>query len=190
VWAEQEAEISDPQLESSCLGGWIWEPGNQTLAAAPPAATFRGIRTTPEVVSRRQSGTSHSRRSTMTVTPCFVFMGISCAPSSTLVPPGSTAIAGKSPSTSWVAIRPTTGTFVVEEPPADVIHRPDGLVAFGPMTPALRDLRCVRGSPSLTLLVDGEKGEGRGAMRPLLPLLGRWAPCRATASNSQRGLDR
>ncbi len=115
VWAEQEAEISDPQLESSCLGGWIWEPGNQTLAGGATSGNVSG--NPHNTGSGLQTTIGHEPFTTIDDdgNSVFVFMGISCAPSSTLVPPGSTAIAEVA--FNLVGSHPTyTGTFVVEEP--------------------------------------------------------------------------
>jgi hypothetical protein len=115
VWAEQEAEISDPQLESSCGGGWIWEPGNQ---AFPGSGNISG--------NPHNTGTGPGDLTTTSGdepfttidddgNSVFVFMGISCAASSTLVPPGSTAIGEVA--FNLIGSHPTyTGTFVVDPP--------------------------------------------------------------------------
>jgi hypothetical protein len=81
VWAEQEAEISDIQLESSCLGGWIWEPGN---VAFPNKGVSGDPNNGPPAVQTTSGdepfGTIDDNGNTE-----FTFMGISCAG----VPPGS-----------------------------------------------------------------------------------------------------
>jgi hypothetical protein len=118
VWAEQEAEISDPQLEESCAGGWIWEPGNQTLAGGATSGNISGnphnTNTGPGDLTTT-SGNEPYTTIDNDGNSVFVFMGISCAASSTLTPPGSIAIAevafnltGSHPSYE--------GPFVVEPP--------------------------------------------------------------------------
>ena len=115
VWAEQEAEISDPQLEASCQGGWIWEPGNQTLAGGATSGNVSGNPHNPTGGLQTTSGHEPFTTIDDDGNSVFVFMGISCAPSSTQTPPGSTAIADVA--FNLVGSHPTyTGTFVVEPP--------------------------------------------------------------------------
>lgn len=94
VWAEQEAEISDTQLESSCLDGWIWEPGNQNLPGGKTSGNISGNPSNTGTAPPNLPNTSTDEPFTTIDNDgnsVFVFMGISCAPSSTLVPPGSEA---------------------------------------------------------------------------------------------------
>lgn len=118
VWAEEEAEISDTQLESSCLGGWIWEPGNTTLIGGSSSGPISG--------NPANTGTAYPNLPTTSGDEPFTtidddgnaeftFMGISCAASSTDIPPGSVALGeiafnltGNHPSVQ--------GTFVVDPP--------------------------------------------------------------------------
>jgi len=122
VWAEQEAEISDPQLESSLPGRMDLGTGEPDSRRRATSGNVSGNPHTPEVVSRRQSGTSHSRRSTMTVTPCSSH-GDLVRPVVDAGASGSTAIAEVA-FNLVVAIRPTQAPFVVEDrsrrdPPAE-----------------------------------------------------------------------
>ncbi len=120
VWAEQEAEISDTQLESSCQGGWIWEPGNTTLIGGASSGNISGNPHNTGTAFPNLPTTSGDEPFTTIDddgNSVFTFMGISCAASSTLVPPGSTAIADVA--FNLVGSHPTyTGTFVVDPPTA------------------------------------------------------------------------
>jgi hypothetical protein len=111
VWAEQEAEISDVQLESSCQGGWIWEPGNQTLAGGATSGNISGNPKNPAGGVQTTSGAEPFTTIDDDGNSVFVFMGISCAAASG----GSTAIADVA--FNVVGSHPTyTGTFVVKPP--------------------------------------------------------------------------
>ena len=113
VFAEQQAEISDIQLESSCSGGWLWEPGNTTLAGGLTSGDVSG---NPHNTGGPGNLTTTSGNEPFTTidddgNAVFVFMGISCAAAAT----GSTAIAdvafnipGNHPSYQ--------GTFIVKPP--------------------------------------------------------------------------
>jgi hypothetical protein len=118
VWAEQEAEISDVQLESSCLGGWIWEPGNTTLAGGASSGNISGNPHNTGTIFPNIPNTSGNEPFTTIDddgNAVFTFMGISCAAAST----GSTVIADIA--FNLVGSHPTvTGTFLVK-PPAPAI---------------------------------------------------------------------
>lgn len=112
VWAEEEAEISDIQLESSCLGGWIWEPGNTTLLGGATSGNISGdplnTGTTPPKTTSGDEPFTTIDDDGNTV---FTFMGISCAAASG----GSTAIADIA--FNLIGSHPTvTGTFTVLPP--------------------------------------------------------------------------
>jgi hypothetical protein len=114
VWAEQEAEISDIQLESSCLGGWIWEPGNQGLAGGATSGNISGNPKNPAGGPGLQTTSGDEPFTTIDDdgNAVFVFMGISCAAAPA---PGSTAIADIA--FNLVGNHPTyMGNFVVESP--------------------------------------------------------------------------
>ncbi|HEY7947329.1 MAG TPA: hypothetical protein VID75_06625 [Acidimicrobiales bacterium] len=111
VYAEQQAEISDIQLESSCQGGWIWEPGNTTLVGGSTSGNVSG---NPHNTGGGLTTTSgHEPFTTIDDdgNAVFVFMGISCAAAST----GSTAIADVA--FNITGNHPTyQGTFTVKPP--------------------------------------------------------------------------
>jgi hypothetical protein len=110
VWAEQEAEIGDIQLESSCLGGWIWEPGNTTLVGGKTSYNVSGDPNNTTVGLKTTSGNEPYTTIDDDGNSVFVFMGISCAPD-----PGSTAIADVA--FNLPGNHPTyEGTFVVKHP--------------------------------------------------------------------------
>jgi hypothetical protein len=114
VYAEQQAEISDIQLEASCQGGWIWEPGNTTLAGGSSSGNISGNPHNTNTGPGDLTTTSgHEPFTTIDDdgNAVFVFMGISCAASSG----GSTAIADVA--FNIPGSHPTyTGTFVVKPP--------------------------------------------------------------------------
>jgi hypothetical protein len=111
VWAEQEAEISDTQLESSCRGGWIWEPGNQTLAGGATSGNISGDPNNAPPGLQTTSGDEPFTTIDDDGNSVFVFMGISCAASAA----GSFAIADVA--FNLPGNHPTyTGTFVVKPP--------------------------------------------------------------------------
>jgi hypothetical protein len=119
VYAEQEAEITDPQLESSCQGGWLWEPGNKAFAnsgniSGSPGNTGTAPPNLPTTSDDEPFTTIDDDGNAV-----FVFMGISCAPSSTQTPPGSVAIGDIA--FNLVGSHPTyEGTFIVDPPKAGV----------------------------------------------------------------------
>jgi hypothetical protein len=105
TWAEQEAEIGDIQLESSCLGGWIWEPGN---TAFPNSGNESGI---PSNTTGLQTTSGHDPFATIddNGNTEFTFMGISCAAStSTAIAEIAFNLVGNHPS--------ATGSFTVNPP--------------------------------------------------------------------------
>jgi hypothetical protein len=118
VWAEQEAEISDVQLESSCQGGWLWEPGNQTLIGGATSGNISGNPHNTGTAMPNLPTTSGDEPFTTIDddgNSVFVFMGISCAASSTQIPPGSIAIGDIA--FNLVGSHPTVvGTFIVDPP--------------------------------------------------------------------------
>jgi hypothetical protein len=118
VYAEQEAEISDIQLESSCQGGWIWEPGNTTLVGGASSGNISG---NPHNTGTSPPPNTSGDEPFTTIdddgNAVFTFMGISCAASSTLTPPGSTAIGDIA--FNVTGNHPTVmGTFIVDPPKA------------------------------------------------------------------------
>jgi hypothetical protein len=114
VWAEEEAEISDIQLESSCLGGWIWEPGNTTLIGGASSGNISGNPANTGTAFPNLPTTSNQEPFTTIDddgNAVFTFMGISCAAASG----GSTAIADIA--FNLVGSHPTVvGTFTVLPP--------------------------------------------------------------------------
>ena len=93
VYAEQQAEISDVQLESSCQGGWIWEPGNTTLVGGKNSGNISG---NPHNAGPTPPANTAGDEPYTTIdddgNTVFTFMGISCAASSLETPPGSTVL--------------------------------------------------------------------------------------------------
>jgi hypothetical protein len=114
VWAEQEAEITDPQLEASCGGGWIWEPGNTTLIGGASSGNISGNPANTGTAFPNLPTTSNQEPFTTIDddgNAVFTFMGISCAAASG----GSTAIADIA--FNLVGSHPTVvGTFTVLPP--------------------------------------------------------------------------
>jgi ribosomal protein L31 len=75
VYAEENAEISDTQLESSCGGGYFWIGANGLLAAAGPVGPGVAQTITPPVVAQLDDDGNTG----------VVFLGISCAATTTTV---------------------------------------------------------------------------------------------------------
>ena len=115
TYANTQVEISDIALETSCLGGWIWEPGN--TSSGKSSGNISGNPGNGGSGPGDLKNTATDEPYTMIdgdSNAVFTFMGAECAASSALVPPGSTATATVDFS---VAGSPGyTGTFIVAPP--------------------------------------------------------------------------
>lgn len=114
VYAEQQVEISDVQLESSCLGGWIWEPGNTTLVGGSTSGNVSGNPNNTNTGPGDLTTTAGNEPFTTIDddgNAVFVFKGISCAA------PSSGSVVTADVAFNLVGNHPTyTGTFFVKAP--------------------------------------------------------------------------
>jgi hypothetical protein len=102
VYAEQTVEIDSSQLDSRCIGGWLWEPGNQHAQGLGAGYTLRyGV--------GPNTGAEASTIIDDDGNAVFVFKGVSCAAGPSAVIAEVDAGSHPTYTTTFTVLPPTPG---------------------------------------------------------------------------------